>query len=207
MSPVRDLVREGGRVHRKARAVGVVAVVMFVTVPTTSGALSPPPAPAPALGATPVVGPAPKKAHKKRKKEEPNTIPDMIRLEFGKHATEALRIADCESRFDTDDVSSAGAIGVFQIRLVDHGWRIKKVHGKDLTDPRTNIDVAHHIFKDQGWRPWVCARILGIAGGGSGTHRRHHRAVGSRADTRNHVGEHERRAMRAPRRPRGNMSW
>jgi hypothetical protein len=180
--------------------VGALAVVMLVTVPTTAGALSPPPAPASALGPTPVVRVETKKANKKRKKrkKEPKTIPGMIRLEFGRHADEALRIANCESRFDPDDVSSAGAIGVFQIRLVDHGWRIKKVHGKDLTDPRTNVRVAHHIYEDQGWQPWVCARILGIRGG-SGGHRRHHR-VTTRSD-------HGRRSVRVPRRPRGNMSW
>jgi hypothetical protein len=111
------------------------------------------------------------KNHKKHgKKKKPKSIEDMIEKEFGKYADEALRIAFCESRFDTNDVSSAGAVGVFQIRSVDHGWRVKKVKdGKNLFDPWTNVRVARHIFDHQGWRPWVCARIVGLPSGG---HRR-----------------------------------
>ena len=112
------------------------------------------------------------KKDKKRKKKKPKTIEGMIKHEFGKHADEALRIAFCESRFDTDDVSSAGAVGVFQIRPSDHGWRVKKVkNGKDLFDPWTNVRVAHHIYRHQGWRPWVCARIVGLSAGSGMVHR------------------------------------
>jgi soluble lytic murein transglycosylase-like protein len=86
----------------------------------------------PTIGTTAVVGPPKRtKKHKKdqdkkhhHKKKKPTTIKDMITREFGKHTDEALRIAYCESRFDTDDVSSAGAVGVFQIRAVDHGCRL-----------------------------------------------------------------------------------
>src|SRR5687768_15691539 len=73
-----------------------------------------------ALPAAPVVTVAPqppkptkhkskkhRKNHKKRdKKEKPESIEDMIEKEVGKHADDALRIAFCESRFDTNDVSS-----------------------------------------------------------------------------------------------------
>ncbi len=117
-----------------------------------------------------------KTKHKDKDRKRPKSIRDMIEREFGKHADEALRIAFCESRFDTDDVSSAGAVGVFQIRPRDHGWRVKKVKdGKDLFDPWTNVRVARHIFERQGWSPWVCARIVGPRGGsrrsGASVHR------------------------------------
>jgi hypothetical protein len=109
------------------------------------------------------LAPKHKKAKRDKKKKKPKTIEGMIEREFGKHADDALRIAFCESRFDPNDVSSAGAVGVFQIRPPDHGWRVKKVKdGKDLFDPQTNVRVARHIFDHQGWRPWVCARIVGV---------------------------------------------
>ena len=101
-----------------------------------------------------------KKKHKDGNKNE--SIEDVIEDVFGKHADAALRIAHCESKYRPDAVSHAGAVGVFQIRPRLHGWRVKKVHGKDLRDPRTNIRVAYSLMKDEGWVPWVCARILGI---------------------------------------------
>jgi hypothetical protein len=129
----------------------------------------------------------------------------MIEKEFGKHADEALRIAFCESRFNPTDVSSAGAVGVFQIRTVDHGWRVKKIkHGKDLFDPWTNVQVAHDIFKHQGWRPWVCARIVGLSSGTS--HRTSHTSSGyhrSNSSVTTWAPNEERRGPREPRQPGG----
>ena len=98
---------------------------------------------------------------KREKKDEPKTIPDMIRDEFGDHAGDALRVAQCESRFDPQ-AFYAGAVGVFQIMASAHDWRVKKVKGRKLTDARTNIRVARHLFDEQGWRPWTCARIVGV---------------------------------------------
>lgn len=98
---------------------------------------------------------------KRQKSDEPKTIPDMIRDEFGDHADDALRVARCESRFDPQ-AFYAGAVGVFQIMASAHDWRVKKVEGRDLTDARTNIRVARHLFEEQGWRPWTCARIEGV---------------------------------------------
>ena len=148
--------------------------------------------------------PKPKKHKDKKhdKKKKPKSIKDMIEQAFGKHADEALRIAFCESRFDTNDVSSAGAVGVFQIRPSDHGWRVKKVKdGKDLFDPWTNVRVARHIYDHQGWGPWVCARIVGVS---SGTRRSSTRHVSSSVSTwaPNEGG----RRPRAPRQPGGTMS-
>ena len=147
-----------------------------------------------------------KKKDKKhdKKKKKPKSIEDMIEKEFGKHADEARRIAFCESRFDPDDVSSAGAVGIFQIRPTDHGWRVKKVKdGKDLFDPWTNVRVARHIYDHQGWSPWVCARIVGLR---SGTRARggYERRTTSTVSTwsPNEGG----RRPRAPRQPGGTMS-
>jgi hypothetical protein len=150
-----------------------------------------------------VVVPTPKKPkkHKKQqhKKKKPKTIEAMIEQEFGKHADEALRIAYCESRFNPHDVSSAGAVGVFQIRPVDHGWRLKKIKdGKDLFDPWTNVRVAHHIYEHQGWSPWVCARMIGLSSGRRSSHRRQTTSTVSTWSPND-----DRRRPRAPRQPGG----
>ncbi|MEX0874209.1 MAG: hypothetical protein WD646_05760 [Actinomycetota bacterium] len=106
-------------------------------------------------------------APRKHKKKKVKSIPEMIRVVFGSRSGEALRVANCESRYDPDARSSS-YVGVFQIHQGFHGWRIRKVGGKDLNDPMTNVLVAHSLMKDKGWRPWTCARMLGITGGGSG---------------------------------------
>jgi len=153
----------------------------------------------------PVATPKKPKKHKKHhsKKKKPKTITGMIKREFGKHADEALRIAYCESRFNPDDVSSAGAVGVFQIRPVDHGWRVKKIKdAKDLFDPWTNVQVAHHIFEHQGWSPWVCARIVGLSSGSRHSHRRQ-----TSSSVTTWSPNDDRRRPRAPRQPGdGTMS-
>jgi soluble lytic murein transglycosylase-like protein len=159
---------------------------------------------APTVEAPVVTTPKEPKKQKKHhhKKKKPKTIKGMIEREFGKHADEALRIAFCESRFDTDDVSSAGAVGVFQIRPVDHGWRVAKVRGKDLFDPWTNVRVAHHIYEHQGWGPWVCARMVGLSSGRRSGHRRQTTSTVSTWSPNN-----ARRRPRAPRQPGdGTMS-
>jgi hypothetical protein len=139
--------------------------------------------------------------HKKRKKKhdsrEHDSIPEMIRDVFGKHADEAMRVARCESHFRPDAVSHAGAVGVFQIQRV-HDWRVKKVRGKDLHDPFTNVRVAYSLMKDEGWRPWVCARMLGVT---SGT-RRGSRATRSTYSTSGSYSEGSWTTSDGSRRPR-----
>jgi hypothetical protein len=45
-----------------------------------------------------------------------------------------------------------------------HRWRVAQVtlSSRDLSDARTNIRVAGHLQRSEGWRPWVCARKLGL---------------------------------------------
>jgi soluble lytic murein transglycosylase-like protein len=195
--------RTRGRMLGRWRAAFLLSASMLMAsqgvVPVQAKELVVPTVEAPAV-ATPK---KPKKHKKHHHKKKPKTIKGMIEREFGKHADEALRIAFCESRFDPSDVSSAGAVGVFQIRPVDHGWRVKKVKdGKDLFDPWTNIRVAHHIYEHQGWGPWVCARIVGVSSGRRSSHRRQTTSTVSTWSPND-----DRRRPRAPRRPGdGTMS-
>ncbi len=50
--------------------------------------------------------------------------------------------------------------GLFQINDV-HLGRVGGDRSR-LMDPATNIKVAADIYKEQGWRPWVCAKKLNI---------------------------------------------
>jgi soluble lytic murein transglycosylase-like protein len=108
----------------------------------------------------PKAPPKAKERRTQRKKRKP-TIEDMIRSQFGKRADEALNVARCESKLQPKALSRSGARGIFQIMPV-HSWRIARVRGKDLWDPKTNIKVARHLFDDEGWGPWSCARIVGL---------------------------------------------
>lgn len=98
---------------------------------------------------------------KKKRASKERSVEDIIRDEWGKRAPEALRVAACESKLDARARNRSGATGVFQIMPV-HDWRVKKVKGKHLRDASTNVRVARHLYKDQGWRPWTCARMLGL---------------------------------------------
>ena len=142
-------------------AIPTVGLAVGKQEPATKQATAPIAAPA-----TPTVKVELKKAQPtakpKPKPHNPPTIEDMIRAAFGPHADEALRVANCESRFNPRERSSAGAEGIFQIIPGYHAWRIARVGGSDLYDAATNVRVAFDLFKEQGWRPWVCAHRLGI---------------------------------------------
>lgn len=46
------------------------------------------------------------------------------------------------------------ASGVFQI--LRSTWRAYASPGMDIFDPHDNTVVAHRIWQDSGWSPWVC---------------------------------------------------
>ena len=165
MSPARN-VRERGT--WKAAATLAIAVALSVgnIAGCVGGALDAPlSAPATAAEREPApmkqpLGSEPKKKQRKRKRP---TVEQMIHSEFGARGDDAVRIARCESKLDPQARSHAGAAGVFQLMPV-HSWRVAKVKGKHLYDARTNVKVARHLHQDEGWSPWVCARILGLTG-------------------------------------------
>jgi hypothetical protein len=74
----------------------------------------------------------------------------------------ALRIAECESRFDPNAISWDGQdFGLFQIRAsVWRYWLDER--GFSFWDewmiPEKNVAMAHLIYQERGWRPWTCAR-------------------------------------------------
>jgi hypothetical protein len=71
------------------------------------------------------------------------------------------KIAMCESRYNENaiNVNKNGSVdrGVFQINSVHKG-----LTNVDAFNFKKNIDFAIEMYKKQGVRPWVCARLLGI---------------------------------------------
>jgi hypothetical protein len=77
---------------------------------------------------------------------------------------QARRVAHCESTLRPDAISPGGGNwGLFQINTV-HRARVA-AHGyawEQILDPHVNTEIAHALWSEQGWRPWTCARNLGI---------------------------------------------
>ena len=103
---------------------------------------------------------------------------------FGDDAMQALKIAECESRFNPNTVGDqhlmsnntqtgeliGDSIGVFQIRTGGSDWNRAKANGMSveefrakLKDFRYNIDYAKTIFDRNGWESWHnCAIKTGV---------------------------------------------
>lgn len=83
---------------------------------------------------------------------------------FGDDADRAIWMAKCESGLRKDAYNGSNRngtadYGVFQINSV----HIKTYGDEFTTDWKTNVEVAHKIFKAHGnsFRPWVCAKSIG----------------------------------------------
>lgn len=95
---------------------------------------------------------------------------------FGDKSMEALKIAECESRFNPETIGDehlmsinnqtgeyiGDSIGIFQVRTGDTDWNRAKANGltadefrAKLKDYRYNIDYAKTIYDKAGsWKPW-----------------------------------------------------
>lgn len=89
-------------------------------------------------------------------------IKQEIRTIFGQYGDAAIRVADCESDFDPNQVNSISiggshAAGVFQI-LYPSTWNSTSYWKYSPFDYRANIRAAYEIFKGDGysWRQWQC---------------------------------------------------
>jgi hypothetical protein len=78
----------------------------------------------------------------------------------GQELENALRISWCESGWWTGSWNYIGedSRGIWQINCDAHSdwlwW--------NLFDPQVCCYWAHQLWSQQGWRPWSCARKLGI---------------------------------------------
>jgi hypothetical protein len=95
---------------------------------------------------------------------------DFIRVAFSERGAtaaqqeQAIRVAHCESTLRHDAVSPGGGNwGLFQINTVHRGRVAAMGYTWDqMLLPYENARVAADIWAEQGWRPWTCARRLGI---------------------------------------------
>jgi hypothetical protein len=70
---------------------------------------------------------------------------------------QASAIAWCESTWQPGAVGDNGdSLGLFQIQPQFHNHRING----DWFDPVANAEAALHLYREQGWDPWSCARVL-----------------------------------------------
>lgn len=95
-------------------------------------------------------------------------ISSMITSVFGPYASQALKIANCESGLNpnavnTTSVGGSYATGVFQI-LYPSTWNTTSYKSGNPKDARTNILAAYEIFRrdNYSWREWACASIVGV---------------------------------------------
>jgi hypothetical protein len=83
---------------------------------------------------------------------------DVIRriiVVFGNDYRTALAVGFAESGLRCDAIhwnnNKSVDVSVFQINNI-HQWRFD---GLQMDNCEKNIEVAHEIFEEQGWKPWV----------------------------------------------------
>lgn len=99
------------------------------------------------------------------------TNEDIIRMAFADRGAspqqqeEAIAVAQCESGMNPNAISPGGGNwGLFQInrvhsgRAAAHGWA-----WEHMLYSWENSLMAAELWSEQGWRPWTCARHLGIS--------------------------------------------
>jgi hypothetical protein len=77
---------------------------------------------------------------------------------FGDSGRNAEVVARCESGLRTGVISRTSDVGVFQINLTAHGWKIPgETRAEKITwlqDYKNNIDFAYQLWLNSGWSPW-----------------------------------------------------
>lgn len=86
-----------------------------------------------------------------------SSVSGMINTAFGSYASQALRVAQCESSLNPSATnSSSGAAGVFQ--FMASTWAGTSYAGYSRYNAWANINAAHQVFVRDGysWREWSC---------------------------------------------------
>lgn len=96
-----------------------------------------------------------------------NVVRFYLQKYFGDKADEAEKIVQCESGFSNLilNKNNNGTVdrGIFQLNSV-HANRFAKMYGIDYEtgahDFELNVKYAKFLYDNQGWQPWVCAKIV-----------------------------------------------
>lgn len=79
---------------------------------------------------------------------------------YGFEPKTVLKIAECESNFDTTAVNynknNTIDVSIFQINSI-HSERAQQLK-LDLTDPFDNIEMAFILLNDNGYKDWSASR-------------------------------------------------
>lgn len=83
---------------------------------------------------------------------------------WGARAQQAIAVFNCESglnpnAFNPETASKLKGITKFSSYGVA---QINAAFDERLYDYKFNLDVAYQMYLNRGWRPWTCARKLGI---------------------------------------------
>lgn len=92
----------------------------------------------------------------------PLEVQNAIRAYFPQEEWEnAAAISKCESGWNSRAWNQAGedSRGLFQINVQAHP------NAGNMFDITENVAYASRLWRDQGWRPWACASLLGIMQG------------------------------------------
>jgi hypothetical protein len=94
-------------------------------------------------------------------------IPVMVREAFARFgpvvAGQAVRVADCETGGTFNPRARSGShYGLFQISRRWHDARVRRLGftWTQMTQVGPNVAVAIDIYRESGWVPWTCRRVL-----------------------------------------------
>ena len=78
---------------------------------------------------------------------------------FPEDPTTAVAVARCESglvpnAYNGSNTNGTADVGLFQINTVHHD-RMARL-GLDPWSVEDNVTFARMLYKEEGWRPWVC---------------------------------------------------
>ena len=93
---------------------------------------------------------------------EPAPLPELTDIQavicsYSWPCETAIAVACSESELWPLAENPSGARGVFQLMPV-HAWRFAQRgwdYWTDWSDPEKNIAIAHELWADQGWTPWL----------------------------------------------------
>ncbi len=92
--------------------------------------------------------------------EVDNRVMNKIKAVFGENSDMAISVMLCESGGRIDVISRTSDVGLFQINLSAHGFKIAPTRAEQiawLQNPDNNIAFAYELFSKRGnWNDWVC---------------------------------------------------
>lgn len=93
-------------------------------------------------------------------KTEREQIIARIETLWGKEAKTALEVFTCESNLNPLAISRTMDVGISQINLSAHWDKVLGVTKQEkitwLLDWEQNLNLAFELFKQYGWKIWVC---------------------------------------------------